>query len=63
MDQIANVRLCKDCEFKKGIFCEHPNLKVLDYVDGHHTNHSCIVNRAHADLCGPDGKFYSPKES
>lgn len=63
MDQQTKtpLRLCIECEHKKGIFCTHPDTKEIDLVDGQHREQSCASLRYGRALCGSEGKYWSPK--
>lgn len=60
---LHQLRLCVNCEFKRGVFCSHPELKRIDLVDGHHSDQSCTSLRCTGGRCGKEGKYYNPKEA
>ena len=55
------LRLCIECEFKKGIFCDHPDTAEIDLVDGTRRQQSCSSLRYGNSLCGPTAIYFSPK--
>lgn len=64
-------KFCRDCKhaytnenFAHGIFyCSQPASTSWDFVTGNPSGTPCSMLRPRHDLCGPDAKFFEPKEA
>lgn len=56
------MKICKECRhMNKYTQCEHPDIPLLDLVEGKHHVYLCEVARHEETLCGVDGKLFSSK--
>jgi hypothetical protein len=56
------MKLCKDCRhINQYAQCTHPDIPMLDVVNGNHHVWYCQVARSRDDLCGFDAKLFAAK--
>ena len=62
---MTDLKLCRDCRFLAGDYCNHENTRKTDYVNGNHSYYPAQIERTFLTAigCGPNARNFEPKEA